>query len=274
MRKPYIPKTSYKSPAKNSRKKVISLFINFLKLLLFVIIVFGIAYILYSPILNIRSFNLNLEDGGVKQDILAKAESSVQDNSHWWYNNKNIFLLRSDKLEQYLLQEFPNIKNIEIKRSILSQTINLNINFRTAIFRICENESCYNISEEGVNMGLNTSGSESLVIIKGASPRSAGENVFSNREISWLKNILEEYNKIDSVKISSMDIQQRSQESIISLFVYTDQGYYIILDLDTDIIYQAQVLKQVFISQLPLEKRSILEYIDLRIKDRVYYKFK
>lgn len=274
MRKSYIPKTYYKSPAKNSGKKAKNLFIAFLKLLVFVIIMGGISYILYSPILNIRSFNLNLEDGDLKQDILAKAESSVQDNNHWWYNNKNIFLLRSDKLEKYLLKEFPNIKTIDIKRDIFSQTINLNINFRTAIFRICENESCYDISEEGVNMGLNTSDAETLVIIKGTGPKSAGENVFSNREINWLKNILQEYNKIDSIKISSIDIQQRSQESIISLFVYTDQGYYMILDLDTDIIYQAQVLKQVFISQIPLEKRSILEYIDLRIKDRVYYKFK
>lgn len=274
MRKSYIPKTYYKSPAKNSRKKESNLFIAFLKLLLFVIIVGGIAYILYSPILNIRIFNLNLEDGDLKQNILDKAEFLVQDNTHWWYNNKNIFLLRSDKLEKYLLKEFHNIKNIDIKRDILSQTINLNINFRKAIFKICENESCYNISEEGVNMGLNNSDAETLVMIKGASPMSAGENVFSNREINWLKNILQEYSQIDGVKIISIDIQQRSQESIISVFVYTEQGYYIMLDLDTDTIYQAKVLKQVFISQIPLEKRSILEYIDLRIKDRVYYKFK
>ena len=274
MRKSYIPKTYYKSPARNSRKKTSNVFVAFLKLLLFVTIAGGVAYILYSPILNIRSFNLNLEDTNLKQDILAKVDFSVQDNSHWWYNNKNIFLLRSDKLEQFLLKEFPNIKTLEIKRDILSQTINLNINFRTAIFRICESENCYNISEEGVNMGFNNPDSEALPIIKGISPNSPGESIFTSREISWLKNILQEYNQIDGVKIKSIDIQQRSQDSIISVFVYTEQGYYIMLDLDTDVIYQAQVLKQVFISQIPLEKRSILEYIDLRIKDRVYYKFK
>ncbi|MGA1048428.1 MAG: hypothetical protein ACO3UU_10475 [Minisyncoccia bacterium] len=85
---------------------------------------------------------------------------------------------------------------------------------------------------------------------------------------------MQEYNKIDNIKITAVDIKQKVEYSIVSVFVYTEKGYYIMLDLDTDVIYQAQVLKQVFISQIPVERQDSLEYIDLRIKDRAYYKFK
>jgi len=276
MRKSYIPKTYSKHQnTRNNHKKSSNILVAFLKILLFLIIIGGLGYILYSPILNIRNIEIKIEDQVSQEDILTKTEASVQDNTYWWYNNKNIFLFRSDKLEQYLLQKFPTMQAVEIKRDILAQSINLNITFRKAIFKICENETCYNISEEGINMGLNAEDpSQDIVIIKGIEAKKPNEMVFSNREINWLTTILQEYNKIDSIKISSIDIQQKSQDSIIRVFVYTDKGYYIMLDLDTDVVYQAEVLKQVFISQIPLEKRSILEYIDLRTKDRVYYKFR
>lgn len=270
MRKTYIPKT-YK---KQSRSKSSNFIIGFLKFLMFGIIIVGIGYLLYSPILNIAKFEVVLEDATLRDNIMSRTQDFVADKTHWWYNNQNIFLLRGNSLEKDLLKKFPQIKSMLIKRNLLDKKVNLDITLRKPGFYNCYDSSCYLISEDGINMGISESSNEGLVEIKGISQKSAGESVLTEREINWLTTILQEYNKIDSLKISSIDIQQKSGDNIVSIFVYTNKGYYIMLDLDTDVIYQAQVLKQVFISQIPLERQDKLEYIDLRIKDRAYYKLK
>ena len=274
MRRNYIPKT-YKKQAKTKLKsKSRSFIIEFLKFLIFVIIAGGCGYLLYSPILNIVKFEVILEDEILKDNIISRTQSIVEEQTSWWYNNKNILLLRANKLEKVLLQEFPQIKSITIKRHVGNRIINLDIILRTPTFYSCADGECYNIGEDGVNMGNNLAINKSLPEIKGLSLEKVGEGVLSDREMIWLKNILQEYNKIDNIKITAVDIQQKVEYSIVSVFVYTEKGYYIMLDLDTDVIYQAQVLKQVFISQIPVERQDSLEYIDLRIKDRAYYKFK
>jgi cell division septal protein FtsQ len=274
MRKTYIPKTYNRNEKTIARSKSRNLIIGLLKFIMVALIIGGIGYILYSPILNIIRFEVNLEDAVLKDDIISRTQNLVEDQTYWWYNNKNIILLKAKELEKYLLQEFPQIKSAVIKRNLFDRVIDLDIILRTPTFYSCYDETCYNISEDGFNMGVNPVLDANLVEIKGLSTKQVGETFLSEREMNWLKNIVEEYNTIDNIKINTIDIQQKSKDSIDSVLVYTEKGYYIMLDLDTDIIYQAQVLKQVFISQISLERQNSLEYIDLRIKDRAYYKFK
>jgi cell division septal protein FtsQ len=239
-----------------------------------ILILGGIGYLLYSPVLNIIRVEAKLEEELLKDEIISRTQDLVEDKTYWWYNNQNILLLRAERLEKDLLEKFPQIKKVSIKRNLLDRVINLDIILRTPMFYSCFDEICYNISEDGFNMGVKQSLDTNLVDIKGLSTKPVGKMLLSEREVRWIQNIIEEYNKIDNIKVTAIDIQQKSEDSIVSVFVYTEKGYYIMLDLDTDIIYQAQVLKQVFISQLSLDQQNSLEYIDLRIKDRAYYKFK
>jgi hypothetical protein len=276
MRKTYIPKTYHRNKHVVSNSKSRNLTIALLKFTMCILIIGGIVYLFYSSILNTIRFEVRVEGEVLRDDIISSTQNFVEDKTYWWYNNKNILLLRVNNLEKDLLQKFPQIKNIEIKRNLFDRIINLNITLRTPTFYSCYDEICYNVGEDGFNMGVSSSLDGNLIEIKGLSTQKVGETVLSEREMSWLKNILQEYNKIDNIKITSFDIQQKAEDkdSIVSIFVYTEKGYYIMLDLDTDVSYQAQVLNQIFISQIPLEKQNSLEYIDLRIKDRAYYKFK
>jgi hypothetical protein len=269
MRKNYIPRTytKKKSPARKANR-----FIEIFQFFIWIIFFGGIGYALYSPILNIVNIDIRVDNEILQKNIKSKSEDLIQAHNHWYYNNKNILLARSDILERELQKEFPQIKHITIKRTI-NRSLELTIQLRNSLFTICENTICSNISDDGVNIG-NDSLSASLISLTGITPKSRGEIVFSEREIAWFKTIVEMYNQIDGVKVSSIAIQQKAENRILGVFVYTEQGYYIMLDLDTDIIYQAGALKQVFISQLPPDQRPNLQYIDLRVKDRVYYKFK
>lgn len=269
MRKTYIPRTytKQKSPVRKANR-----FIKVFQFFILIIFIGGIGYILYSPILNIANIDIQVDNEILQKDIKSKSEDLIQAHNHWYYNNKNIFLARTDILDKELQKEFPQIKDITIKRTI-NRSLELNIQLRTPLFTICENTICFNISDDGVNIG-NDSLSASLISLRGIAPKSRGEIVVSEREMAWFKTILEVYNQIDGMKVSAISIEQKADNRILGVFVYTEQGYYIMLDLDTDIVYQAGALKQVFISQIPSEQRPNLQYIDLRVKDRVYYKFK
>jgi hypothetical protein len=269
MRKTYIPRTYTK---KKSHTPKANRFIKVFQFFIWIIFIGGIGYILYSPILNIANIDIRVDNEILQNNIKSKSEDLLQSHNHWYYNNKNIFLARSDILERELQKEFPQIKSITIKRTI-NRSLELTIQLRNPLFTICENTICSNISDDGVNIG-NDSLSASLTSLTGIAPKSRGEIVVSEREIAWFKTIVEIYNQIDGIKVSSIAIQQKAEDRILGVFVYTEQGYYIMLDLDTDIVYQAGALKQVFISQIPPEQRPNLQYIDLRVKDRVYYKFK
>jgi hypothetical protein len=269
MRKTYIPRTytKKKSPARKANR-----FIKVFQFFICLIFFGGIGYFLYSPILNISNIDIRVDSEILQKDIKSKSEDLIQAHNHWYYNNKNILLARSDILERELQKEFPQIKSITIKRT-MNRSLELTIELRNPLFTICENSICYNISDDGMNIG-NDSVSASLISVRGIAPKSRGELVLSEREIRWFKTIVQTYNQIDGMKVSSISIEQKSDNRILGVFVYTEQGYYIMLDLDTDIVYQAGALKQVFISQIPPEQRPNLQYIDLRVKDRVYYKFK
>ncbi|MEY3470942.1 MAG: hypothetical protein RLZZ223_292 [Candidatus Parcubacteria bacterium] len=271
MKKSYIPKTygRYKSkPAKSKPNRLLL----FLQIIVILALMAGIVYLAYSPVLDLVEINVRVEDENLKREIKSKSEDLINSQNYWWYNNKNIFLLRADKLEQYLLKEFPQIKSIIIKRS-LNRELDLEISFRTILLTMCENENCYNISEDGLNIGLRLE-PDPIARLSGLTLKAKGDSIMSPREAQWIKTILQEYSKIEEIKISEIAVQQKSGDFIVRVFVYTEQGYYIMLDLDTDVLYQVEVLKQVFKSQLNPDQRSRLEYIDLRIKDRVYYKFK
>lgn len=271
MRKTYIPRT-YKNTRINHTSKKPNRFLAFIQLLILLGFIVGVGYCLYSPIFNIETIQVRIDNEVLQKDINSKTEDFINSQTYWWYNNKNIFLSRTDRLENYLLQEFPQIKGIEIKRNI-NRSLELIISLRSPLLSLCVGEQCYDISDDGINLGFGNI-STTLISLTGIDTKNKGESVLSAREIQWLKTIIQEYNAIDTIRITSIVIEQKSANSIVGIHVYTEQGYYIMLDLDTDIIYQAEVLKQVFISQIPPEQRPNLQYIDLRVKDRVYYKFK
>ena len=271
MRKSYIPKTYVSHKSKNKKAKP-SKFILFLEIITILIFMAGILYLAYSPTLNLVEINVQADDEVLQKNVRSKAKDFIESETHWWYNNRNIFLLRTDKLEQSLLKEFPQIKSVELKRNF-NRYLDLKLDLRTPIFSVCEVDTCYNVSDDGINIGVRSE-PEPIIRLTGIELKTNAEPLMSLREIQWLKTIVQEYSKIDSLRITELAVQKRSGDFVVGVFLYTEQGYYIMLDLDTDVVYQAEVLKQVFDSRLKPEQRTSLEYIDLRIKDRVYYKFK
>jgi hypothetical protein len=264
----YIPKTYQKK--KSQKRSKTSSWIVFLRILIGVGLIGGLIYALMTPLLNIQIIKLELDDDILTKEVISRAEDYLTTQNRWWYNSNNIFLAPVGELEQYLLSEFPQFQDISIQRTIYRE-LKIQLTPRIALFDICENTQCVSIGEDGVVMPQKLSVEAPLPLITGISFPRIGDTVLNDREMKWLQTILEIYGPIDKVGVASIAIQQRYEDSLVEVFVYTKLGYYIMLDLETDIVYQAEVLKKVLDSQITPEIAQNLEYIDLRIMNRVYY---
>ena len=94
-------------------------------------------------------------------------------------------------------------------------------------------------------------------------------DVFDDRKlfekISLTKGILDELKFID---YSNFFLPQGS----FDFWIKTKEGWHIYLDKENDIPTQLVALKKFLEEKLPAARRQTLQYIDLRVNNRIYYK--
>lgn len=225
--------------------------------ILFLILVLG--YVLFlSPIFEIKEIKIS----GNRVVGVEEIESVI--------NQGNFFLVTENKLKNTLNSNFPRIALIDIKKDIFIQSIDIKIIERKEIGIFCK-QDCYYIDEQGVafEKAPQTSGTLILVI---------KDN--SEGEVEIGKNAIEKEFMADLIDLRNYladQLELRVLEFIIEsgvsedLRVDTNEGWYILFDRSLDLQNQIEALRLVLEEKIK-EERSSLEYIDLRIVNRVYYK--
>ena len=138
---------------------------------------------------------------------------------------------------------------------------------------VCKGETaeCFYIDEQGIafEQAPQTSGSLVLLI-----------KDYSEREYRLRKEIFEQriVNFISQVKQGLLGTGLIALDFNILSFppkdlkVMTSEGWYILFDLERDIKSQLSGLKAALEEKISEEERKNLEYVDLRIENRIYYK--
>ena len=225
---------------------------------LFLILV--LVYVLFfSPIFEIKEIKISGNQVISNEDIY----NSLDDQN-------NIFLATGDKLTNILINNFPRILSIEINKNIIKKTIDLKIVERKEAGIFCIKD-CYYIDKQGVifEQAPQTSGTLILAIKDS-----------SNREVKIGKNVIEKEFMAELIDLGSYLSNQLGLkafdftiESDISkdLKINTNEGWYILFDRSQDLKNQLKALELVLREKIK-EEREELEYIDLRIENRAYYK--
>ena len=63
-----------------------------------------------------------------------------------------------------------------------------------------------------------------------------------------------------------------SKGAINDFYALTSSSWKILLSVDTDISFQIDAMASFIAQKLPADRLAKLQYIDLRIQDRIYYK--
>jgi hypothetical protein len=253
---------------------------------IFIIILLPIlvsAYVvLLSPLFKIQA----VEVSGNKE---VKTEE-IENN----FDYRNILLFTEDKIKGDLLKKFPKISDLEIKKNLIKRTVELTIEERERLGIICriteqrtpdhtagqalnneqsireEIEGCFYIDKEGfIFEGAPQTSGSLVLLIKDYSQTDfyLGKQVFEQGIVNFISQIKQGLFSETGIKVLDFTIPSFPYKD---LKVMTSEGWYIIFDLEGDLKSQFLALKAAL--EEKIKDRQGLEYMDLRIENRIYYK--
>src|SRR3989344_2732052 len=219
----------------------------FFSLLLFIAILTAFWLIFLSSFFKIQ--NINFSDNTVlNHDNMLSIISNIAP----FGLGENLLVLSKSRLKSELAAAFPSITDIAIEKKLF-HTLTINFDKRIQIGIWCHNKSCYYFDKNGVAFA-NTPETEGSLILKiedlSKNDVLLGDKVLGDNQINF--------------KIKP--------NSSVNLEAVTDKNWSIYLDEKQD--PAAAVNNLLSILEEAVKNTGNLEYIDLRIPSRVFYKLK
>jgi cell division septal protein FtsQ len=190
----------------------------------------------------------------------------------WNVFTKSIFLVDTGKINKEILEKFPAVESAKIDKNFPDKLM-LGLTERKPVGVFCDNNNdCFLIDGNGVVFEPSGGAAGTFITIRRASENSqifAGEDVVN-------KNIMDAISKIEkNLKDNfQIDMQEAMLSNPFRLDIKTAENWeiYFGMDSNSNINLQLTKLDLLLQKQIPPAERKNLQYIDLRFKDRAYYK--
>ncbi len=259
---------------KKRKKRII---LTILYILLGVVFAFGLLYFLFfSEYFNIKNISFSGEKTIKEYDLKNTYFEYTGQKKYIFLNQKNILALSSSDLSEALKKSFRRIKNVKIEKNI-PNSIDIFIEEYEPVGISCRDFNsagldCFYFDKDG--------------IIFDTAPLIIGEMFLSvydnNLNIENFPNAKYKKDLIDFVlrfkkeilKNSDMSVKYFSfKDQFDDIEVYLKSGFKIFLTKDQNPEKQVYDVMRVIKEEIK-ENFKDLDYIDLRIKNRAYYKLK
>ncbi len=247
---------------KHYRKKKIKRRKSMLFLICLIFLIVLVYIFLFSSLFKIQAI-----------EILGNKEVEAEEIKNS-FDYGNIFLVTENKIKNDLIKKIHKIGDLEISKNLIKRSIKLTIEERGRLGIACqvkeETEDCFYIDKQGVifEQAPQTSGSL-ILLIKDYSQREfyLGKKIFEQRIVDFISQARQDLSS--EIGLTALDFNVLSFPPK-DLKVMTNEGWYIIFDLEGDIKNQLRSIKVAL--EEKIENRENLEYVDLRIENRIYYK--
>jgi cell division septal protein FtsQ len=261
---------------KNRQKKSIFKMRVFWYFLLVLVVVFaGIYFLAFFPhfqVKNITIFgNEKVATNEIKDVVLRKINRKFFEVLNWSLISESIILVNPETIKKEILMKFPLIQSAQITKK-LPNSINAQIQERKPSAVFYQNNKYFYIDNEGVIFEELQNGAGSLFIVRQIlNDKSVfvGENVIQHKIMLAIFEI--EKNLKDNFQI---DLKEALISNPLRLDIKTGENWQIYFDIgeDSDIPLQLTKLNLLLKDEITPENRQTLEYIDLRFRDRAFYK--
>ena len=261
------------------RKRIAS--IALIALFIIVAACVGLGYLLFfTGLLDVRTVDISGTEIVSSADLKTAAEEWLSGGFLGITRNRNLLFISAEKLVSELTAKFPKIDSVEIGKEF-PHNLKVTIIERQSAGIWCFVASgepfgsargrCFYFDKNGVAYA-EAMPSSGFLILNVADYR--GQAVALGSRVSseeWTENIIMARELLPKIGINIAEISIPS-DSFDEFDAKTAGGWKILFSNSTDIAKQIASLGILFRDKLPAASRAGLQYIDLRIQDRIYYK--
>ncbi|MCP6718546.1 MAG: FtsQ-type POTRA domain-containing protein [Patescibacteria group bacterium] len=229
-----------------------------------------IIYLLvFSSFFQIENIVISGNEKTEENEILKIVESKIQ-KTMFFYSTKSIFLADINEIKKIALNSFPQIDELEIKKSF-PKSLNVIVIERLGLAVFCNNDDdCFLLDQEAVIFEplLNESDLPRIEKLNDEKQFKLGEQVI---EGDLVFKILKVFSVLTELDIKAEKALIVSNERIN---VLTNEGWEIYFNPQKDLNWQLTKLEALLKEHVPLEDRSNLDYVELRFGDLAPFKYK
>lgn len=268
-RRNYVPRN------RENKKMTFSRFIfYFMEMVFLGVIIYALFFSNFMTVASIEIRGNNYID---EKMILEQVNSKISGKIVGLVEKNNLLLIPSNKIKEDLLSRFKQIRDVEINKDF-PHKIEIIIAERIPTISMCSAEKCFLLDENGEAYGaddpLNGNIKQDLIKITDESGKEIkiGDFVLEKEYISDISEIKRKLELETNLEIEN-DFRT---PAVISNYVKvkTKEGWDIYINLSSEKDKIAEILNTVLKNNIDSQKRTDLEYIDLRINNKVYYKFR
>jgi len=275
------------------KKKRRKIFLNKVLIftLIFLVIFIGLAYLSRVSALNISSVEIINNKVIDTENIKNSVDIELSGFYLWFFPKKNILLYSKNSIKEKLMNEFPRIKDVNISLQE-EKKLEVSITERTALYTWCgetlpeietgsTTSECYFLDDSGYIFAEAPYFSGEVYFKFFGSINQKNESfVGSSFYPDTFQKIISFKNTLEDIKLKPVALLM-AEDGNIKMFLSSEtsvMGPVILFQTDSDFKKIVENLETALDTD-PLktnfkDKYSLLEYIDLRFGNRVYYKFK
>jgi len=272
-RKKHIKSKIHKITLKKSIFKKPIFWIFLLVLIIFFTALYFFLFFSGFQVQNIIiSGNETIQSKDIENLVSNNVNKKIITIGNWSITSESIFLTNPPELQKIILNSFPIIETATIKRR-LPQSVSLKIEERKPFAIFCQpdqNGKCFFIDKNGVIFEpLQNLPQDMPVLEQSIDSKEAfvGESVIGKDIMNVILKI--EKNLKDNFQIN---VKGAFLSNPLRLDVKTNENWQIYFDLNSDTDLQIIKLNSLLKDEISKTSRAKLQYIDLRFKDRAYYK--
>ena len=263
----YLQEINFQKKRRRQRKLL------FVLGLILVFISAAVYSLFYSGIFAISSFEISdykdIDKGQI--DGLINGYLSKRLLLGLIARQSNFLLISSENLGNEIKGVFTEIKDLEFDAGLFKNSLKVSFEKRetAGVWCFVKSEKCFFFDPEGYLFKEAEKNKLDLAVIDENSPSDIRESI-EDRQL--FQKIIEAGNALEALDFIAYSSFYVPENSFNDFWIKTSEGWNIYLDKKTNVQEQIIALKELLDKKISLEKRSKLQYMDLRIQGRIYYK--
>lgn len=269
------PKNINLSRTKKRGRSIFSRLLFYFAMLSFVGVIIFVLF--FSPLVTISAVKITGQKY-IDQALILESVNLKTAGKFWGIITKNNYLLLSGAdLEKDLLERFRQIRSAEVKKK-LNADLEIKIIEKIPTLIICGKE-CFIADEDGQiydYMDINSDEAKKFDLIwlndENKKEMNLGETFIERKYVEYILDIKNKLKEEVNLKINN----NFRTPSLISrdIRVKTEEGWEIYFNENIEIKKEIETLKTVLEKKIEKNYQADLEYVDLRVGGKVFYKFR